>query len=103
MKVPTRSLLRHGWARPGHPRLARPRKSKESWMPGTTRPSMTEGMSSLASSVVDRKAADERLDLLAHRGLDQRILLGTLLGEHIEHLDDQVAHLAEFGNAEAAS
>src|SRR5262245_31083883 len=51
---------------------------------------------------IDRKPADELLHLLAHRGFDERILLDALLREHVEHLDDQVAHLLELGDAEAA-
>src|SRR5436190_2957056 len=54
------------------------------------------------SALVDRKPADELLHLLPHRGLDQRILLDGLLRQDIEHLDDQLAHLLELGDAEAA-
>src|SRR4029453_12275639 len=54
------------------------------------------------SSVVNRKSADEFPDLLAHRGFGERIFLDALLREDVEHLDDQLAHLLELGDAEAA-
>src|SRR5262249_5392852 len=54
------------------------------------------------SPVVDRKAADELLHLLAHHGFDERLLLHAFLRKNVEHLDDQLAHLLELGNAEAA-
>src|SRR5262245_8470084 len=40
------------------------------------------------SPVVDRKAADELLHLLAHHGFDERILLHAFLRKNVEHLDD---------------
>src|SRR5262249_900012 len=54
------------------------------------------------SALIDRKPTDEFPDLLAHRGFGERILLDALLREDVEHLDDQLAHLLEFGDAEAA-
>src|SRR5215470_17671921 len=54
------------------------------------------------SAVVDRKPADQLLHFFAHRGFGERILLDALLREDIKHLDDQLAHLLELGNAEAA-
>ena len=52
--------------------------------------------------LVDREPRDQPLHLLAHRSLDQRILLDLLLRQHVEHLRDQVADLPELGDAEAA-
>src|SRR5262245_35681957 len=57
---------------------------------------------SLFALTVDREPGDELLHLLAHRGFDQRIFLDALLRQHVEHLDDQLAHLLELGDAEAA-
>ena len=52
--------------------------------------------------LIDRKTREQPLDLLAHRGFDQRILFGLLLRQHIEHFGDHLADLAEFGDPEAA-
>src|SRR5262245_9809174 len=42
--------------------------------------------------LIDRKPADQCLHLHPHRVFDERILLGTLLRQDIEHLGDQLAH-----------
>src|SRR5262249_32026970 len=55
------------------------------------------------SALIDRKSTDEFPYFLAHRGFGGRILFDALLREDVEHLDDQLAHLLEFGDAEAAA
>src|SRR2546421_8441257 len=52
--------------------------------------------------LINREALDQRLDLVAHRSLGERILLDMLLRQYIEHLDDHVDDLAEFCDTEAA-
>ena len=42
------------------------------------------------------------MDFFAHRGFHQRVFLGALLRQHVEHFRDQVADMTKFGNAEAA-
>src|SRR5882672_456370 len=54
------------------------------------------------SSNIDGKPADELRHLLPHGRFDQRILLDAFLRKDIEHLDDQLAHLLELGDAETA-
>src|SRR5262249_7429755 len=54
------------------------------------------------SALIDRKSTDEFPYLLAHRGFGERILFDALLREDVEDLDDQLAHLLELGDAEAA-
>src|SRR5262249_25158883 len=54
------------------------------------------------SALIDRKSTDEFPYLLAHRGFSERILFDALLREDVEDLDDQLAHLLELGDAEAA-
>src|SRR5215468_298580 len=54
------------------------------------------------SALIDRKSTDEFPYFLAHRGFGERILFDALLREDVEHLDDQLAHLLELGDAEAA-
>src|SRR5947208_14015677 len=51
-------------------------------------------------SSVDREPAYECLHALPHRVLDQRILLHSLFEKHVQHLGDQLADLAELGDAE---
>src|ERR1700728_4529674 len=51
---------------------------------------------------VDREAADQALDLLAHARLGHCILLSVLLRQRVEHLGDHRAHLGECGDAEPA-
>src|SRR3954452_10776957 len=46
--------------------------------------------------LVNREARHQRLHLVAHRRLDQRVLLDALLRQHVQHFDDHVADLAEF-------
>src|ERR1700704_3124637 len=41
-------------------------------------------------ALVDREAADQRLDPLAHRAFHEQILLDSLLREHVEDLRDQL-------------
>src|SRR3984957_11007874 len=53
-------------------------------------------------SAVDRKPREQPLDLVAHRRLDQAVGLDAFLREHVEHVGNQFADLAEFSNAEAA-
>src|ERR1700761_8792374 len=53
------------------------------------------------SSAVDRKPGEEVLDLIAHRAFGETVGLGALLREHVEHVGDQLANLAEFGDPEA--
>src|SRR4051795_1226497 len=52
--------------------------------------------------LIDRKALHQRLHLVAHGSFDERVLLDALLRQHVEHLDDHVANLAEFSDAKAA-
>src|SRR3954452_3725470 len=52
--------------------------------------------------LVNREALHQRLYLLANGRLDHRVLVAALLRQHVEHLDDHVADLAEFRDAEAA-
>src|SRR5216684_2767623 len=52
------------------------------------------------SSAVNRKTCQQVLDLVAHRRLDETVRLGALLRQHIQHLGNQHADLAEFGSAE---
>src|SRR5436305_11374743 len=54
------------------------------------------------SALVNREPLYQRLHLVAHRSFGERILLDMLLRQHVEHLDDHVADLAEFRDAEAA-
>src|SRR3984893_15465722 len=51
---------------------------------------------------VDRKPRDQLLDLLAHGSFDRRIGIDALVGEGIEHLDNQFPNLLEFADPEAA-
>src|SRR4051794_6138222 len=51
--------------------------------------------------LINREARDQRLHLLANGRLDHRILIAALLRQYVEHLDDHVANLAEFREAEA--
>src|SRR5262245_44692259 len=55
-----------------------------------------------ASALIDGKSTDEFPYFLAYRGFGERILFDALLREDIEDLDDQLAHLLELGDAEAA-
>src|SRR5258707_7231776 len=52
------------------------------------------------SSAVDRKPRQQGLDLAAHRGFDQIVRLGAVLRQHVKHLCDQGADLAEFSDPE---
>src|SRR5882757_1852439 len=51
---------------------------------------------------INRKSRNQRLHLGAHGLFDQRVFVDALLRQHIEHLDDHLADLAEFRDAEAA-
>src|SRR5215467_91567 len=56
------------------------------------------GQRIIRSSAVNRKPRQQALDLAAHRGLDQIVRLGALLRQHVKHLCDQGADLAEFSD-----
>src|SRR4051794_28842762 len=52
---------------------------------------------------INREAGDEPLHLLQHGRLGGGILLGALQRQGVEHFGDELADLAEFGEAEAAA
>src|SRR3569832_2841222 len=52
------------------------------------------------ASLINRKALQQRADLVANLRLDQRVLVRVLLRQDVAHLDDPVADLLEFGDAE---
>src|SRR5262249_9007618 len=52
--------------------------------------------------LVDRESAHQALDLIAHAGLDHSIFFRALLRKRIEDFGNHRAHLAEFGDTEAA-
>src|SRR3954462_15783599 len=52
--------------------------------------------------LINREARDQRLHLLANGRLDHRVLVAALLRQHVQHFDNHVTDLAEFGDAEAA-
>src|SRR4051812_16716040 len=53
------------------------------------------------SVAVDRETGAESTDLAAHLSLDLGIAVRAVLGDAVEHVGDEVADLAELGNAEA--
>src|SRR6185295_14667502 len=67
-----------------------------------SRPSTSMRCRAFSSCIVDREPPDQCLDPLAHRRLHQRILVGALLRQRIEHFGDQLTDLPELGDAEAA-
>src|SRR5262245_24862287 len=78
------------------------RNSDSAYAPPRVNHSVRMALTKTSLALVDRKAPDQRLDPLAHRRLDQRVLLAALLRQRIEHFGDQLADLTELGDAEAA-
>src|SRR5215470_13101876 len=54
------------------------------------------GQRIVCPSAVNRKPRQQALDLSAHGVLDQTVLLGALLREHVKHFGNQGADLAKF-------
>src|SRR5262245_39976491 len=49
----------------------------------------------IGSVLIDREPRNQPLHLLAHRRFNERVFLHALLRQHVEHVADQLAHLAE--------
>src|SRR4029450_5977292 len=65
------------------------RNSDSAYAPPRVNHSVRMALKKTSLALVDRKPSDQRLDPLAHRRLDQRVLLAALLCQRIEHFGNE--------------